>query len=103
MSDVRRLQVSRLETSRSDWHQRWDAFVLAHPTATFFHRVGWQQIMEEVFRHPTYFLYAHRGEVIEGVLRIAFPLSGRIECIADSHIAGGGGGFTPQGIVLCAG
>lgn len=71
MSDVRRLQVSRLETSRSDWHQRWDAFVLAHPTATFFHRVGWQQIMEEVFRHPTYFLYAHRGEVIEGVLPLA--------------------------------
>ena len=71
MSDVRRLQVSRLETSRSDWHQRWDAFVLAHPTDTFFHRVGWQQIMEEVFRHPTYFLYAHRGEVIEGVLPLA--------------------------------
>lgn len=71
MSDVRRLQVSRLETRRSDWHQRWDAFVLAHPTATFFHRVGWQQIMEEVFRHPTYFLYAHRGEVIEGVLPLA--------------------------------
>ena len=65
------MQVSRLDAKQADWVRRWDAFVFAHPQATFFHRAGWQQIMAEVFRHPTHFLYAHRGEVIEGVLPLA--------------------------------
>ncbi len=51
--------------------QRWDAFVLACPQATFFHRAGWQRVISEVFRHDTYFLYAQEGEVIRGVLPLA--------------------------------
>ncbi len=51
--------------------QRWDAFVLACPSATFFHRAGWQVIMSRVFRHDTYFLYAETDGRIEGVLPLA--------------------------------
>lgn len=51
--------------------QRWDAFVLGCPTATFFHRAGWQSIMNGVFRHDTYFLYAETDGRIEGVLPLA--------------------------------
>ena len=50
---------------------RWDAFVAGCPTATFFHRAAWQTIIAEVFGHPTYFLYAERDGVIEGVLPLA--------------------------------
>ena len=54
-----------------DGAARWDAFVAGCPGATFFHRAGWQQVIEDVFRHRTHFLYAQRGERIEGVLPLA--------------------------------
>ena len=47
---------------------RWDAFVMACPEATFFHRTGWQKIITDVFRHDTYFLYAEFDGQIQGVL-----------------------------------
>jgi FemAB-related protein (PEP-CTERM system-associated) len=50
---------------------RWDAFVLGQRDATFYHRAGWQQIVEGVLRHRTHFLYAERGGRIEGVLPLA--------------------------------
>ncbi len=50
---------------------RWDAFVDACPNATFFHRVGWAQIIEQVFRHRTHYLLAERGTDIVGVLPLA--------------------------------
>jgi FemAB-related protein (PEP-CTERM system-associated) len=50
---------------------RWDAFVGECPTATFFHRSGWREVIESVFRHRTYYLYAERTARIEGVLPLA--------------------------------
>ena len=50
---------------------RWDAFVEACPQATFFHRVGWKRIIEQVFRHQTHYLLAERGGEIAGVLPLA--------------------------------
>jgi FemAB-related protein (PEP-CTERM system-associated) len=47
---------------------RWDAFVMACPDATFFHRAGWQNIIANIFRHDTYFLYAEVDGAIAGVL-----------------------------------
>ena len=47
---------------------RWDAFVLACPQATFFHRAGWQNIVRKVFGHQTYFLYVEEDGCIQGVL-----------------------------------
>ncbi len=47
---------------------RWDAFVLACPQATFFHRAGWQNIVRQVFGHQTYFLYVEEDGCIQGVL-----------------------------------
>ena len=44
---------------------------MACPQATFFHRVGWQRVLREVFRHDTYFLYAECDGRIEGVLPLA--------------------------------
>lgn len=50
---------------------RWDAFVRACPQATFFHLSAWQQLIEQVFRHRTYFLFAERAGAIVAVLPLA--------------------------------
>ena len=50
---------------------RWDAFVLASPDATFFHRSAWRPVIEDVFGHRTVFLYAERDGRIVGVLPMA--------------------------------
>jgi FemAB-related protein (PEP-CTERM system-associated) len=50
---------------------RWDAFVERCPEATFFHRAGWKEILESVFRHRPHFLFAERDAEIVGVLPLA--------------------------------
>jgi FemAB-related protein (PEP-CTERM system-associated) len=50
---------------------RWDAFVLACPQATFFHRAGWQPAIERAFGHKTWFYYAEANGQIVGVLPLA--------------------------------
>ena len=50
---------------------RWDAFVDACPTATFFHRAGWRALFEDVLRHRCHYLIAERGGAIAGVLPLA--------------------------------
>ncbi|MFC0136140.1 peptidoglycan bridge formation protein FemAB [Massilia eurypsychrophila] len=47
---------------------RWDAFVAACPEATFFHRAGWQRVIEQSFKLNTWFYYAEQGGQIQGVL-----------------------------------
>lgn len=51
--------------------QRWDRFVFENPEASFFHRAGWQQIIEQVFHHKTFFLYSEEDGQITGVLPLA--------------------------------
>lgn len=62
------LTIKRLMPADIAAAERWDAFVMACPQATFFHRAGWQKIVREVFRHDTYFLYAEADGRILGVL-----------------------------------
>ena len=50
---------------------RWEAFVDRCPDATFFHRIGWREVIEGVFRHRTHYLVAERGPDIVGVLPLA--------------------------------
>ena len=41
------------------------------PDATFFHRIEWRDIIEQVFGHRTHYLLARRGGEIAGVLPLA--------------------------------
>lgn len=50
---------------------RWDAFVLRFPAATFFHRAGWQAVIEQAFGHKTWFYYVEQDGAIVGVLPLA--------------------------------
>ncbi len=70
MSD-QALRVRRLAGDDADAVARWESFVANTPAATFFHRAGWLKIMQEVFRHPAFFLYAERAGSIEGILPLA--------------------------------
>jgi FemAB-related protein (PEP-CTERM system-associated) len=50
---------------------RWDEFVQRCPEASFFHRAGWQRVIEQAFGHKTYFYYVEVDGRIEGVLPLA--------------------------------
>src|SRR5664279_3048055 len=63
--------IQRLPPSDALREARWDAFVMGCPSATFFHRAGWQSVLRDVFRHETHFLYAEIDGRIEGVLPLA--------------------------------
>lgn len=71
MSPMSSLPPISLHRLAPDTHASWDAYVLAHADATFFHRAGWQRIIESVFKHPTFFLLAQRAGRIVGVLPLA--------------------------------
>jgi len=63
--------IKQLAPSDEGIAKRWDEFVFACPEASFFHRSAWQGILRDVFRHPTYFLYAEQAGEIQGVLPMA--------------------------------
>ena len=50
---------------------RWDAFVEHCAEATFFHRIGWRDILERCFGHRAHYLVAERGGEPVGVLPLA--------------------------------
>ena len=50
---------------------RWEEFVHTCPDATFFHRIGWKDLIEGCFGHDTHYLLAERGAHIVGVLPLA--------------------------------
>ena len=62
------LVVKRLGASDSE---RWDAYVNGAEVATFFHRAGWQTVLQRAFGHKTHFLYAEDAGAIVGVLPLA--------------------------------
>jgi FemAB-related protein (PEP-CTERM system-associated) len=63
--------IKQLNPSDAEGAKRWDEFVFACPDATFFHRAAWQNIIKDVFRHPTYFLYVEEAGEIQAVLPLA--------------------------------
>src|SRR5262249_43626370 len=71
---------------------RWEAFVQSCPDATFFHRLGWRDIYESVFRHRTHYLLAEREGEITGVLplvQIGSLLFGHSLCSLPFALYGG--------------
>jgi len=70
----------------------WNAFVENCPEATFFHRAGWKDVIEQSFGHQTHFISAVCDGVIEGVLpltHIKSRLFGNA-LISNAFCVGGG-------------
>jgi FemAB-related protein (PEP-CTERM system-associated) len=49
----------------------WASFVQGCADATFFHRIEWRDILENIFEHRTHYLLAERDSEIVGVLPLA--------------------------------
>ena len=65
------LTVKRLTPGDARAGERWDDFVTGCTAATFFHRAGWQRVLQKSFRHETHYLFAEADGRIEGVLPLA--------------------------------
>ncbi|MGZ3254089.1 MAG: FemAB family XrtA/PEP-CTERM system-associated protein, partial [Burkholderiaceae bacterium] len=63
--------VPTIHLMRPEDAARWDAFVATCPDATFFHRAGWQPVIERAFGHKTWFYYAECNGQIQGILPLA--------------------------------
>jgi FemAB-related protein (PEP-CTERM system-associated) len=63
--------LKRLAPEDARDNASWDAFVMAHPKATFFHRAGWQRVLRQAFGHATHYLHAETSGRITGVLPLA--------------------------------
>jgi FemAB-related protein (PEP-CTERM system-associated) len=50
---------------------RWEEFVAGCGEATFFHRIGWREVLESCFGHRTRYLLAERGARLVGILPLA--------------------------------
>ncbi len=49
----------------------WNAYVLRHPEATFFHRLEWSSVLQRAFGHASHYLVAERARQVVGVLPLA--------------------------------
>jgi len=63
--------IERLHPGDTQQAAAWDRFVFECPGATFFHRSGWQRVLEQVFGHRTHYLFAVQDNRITGVLPLA--------------------------------
>ena len=48
--------------------KEWDTYVLKHPNSTFFHQIGWRNVVQETYKHKPIYLIARENEEIKGVL-----------------------------------
>lgn len=70
----------------------WENYVERAPHATFFHRVGWRQIIERALGHATRYRCAWRGSDLVGILPLVHVKSGLFgdALIATAFTTGGG-------------
>lgn len=93
-TDARVAQRGRIDVRRytdAD-RERWESFVERCPDATFFHRIGWETVLEDVFRHRTHYLLAEREGSVVGVLPLAevkTALFGHALCSLPFAVYGG--------------
>ena len=52
----------------SDEFDLWTEYIRKHPQATFYHEIGWKEVIERSFGHKTYYLMAMRQDNIAGIL-----------------------------------
>lgn len=74
--------MSQLEIKELDFPEigRWNAYVLAHPKATFFHRAEWKRAIHDVYGHECRYLYAEEDGRVVGVLPLV-----RIKSLLFGH------------------
>jgi len=46
----------------------WDSYVLKSSTSTFYHQIGWRNVVEKTYKHKPIYLIAKENSEIKGVL-----------------------------------
>jgi FemAB-related protein (PEP-CTERM system-associated) len=67
----RNIQIKYLSIADTTTTESWNKFVFSCQAATFFHRAEWQLIIQSIFRHKTFYIYAEESGNILGVLPLA--------------------------------
>ena len=62
MSKIEIYELERRE------EKEWDAYVLEHPNSTFFHQIGWRNVVQETYKHKPIYLVAKEEGNIKGIL-----------------------------------
>lgn len=57
-----------IQELRKKDEKEWDAFVREQDNATFFHLIGWKNIVEKTYKHKSYYLLAKEDDEIKGIL-----------------------------------
>jgi FemAB-related protein (PEP-CTERM system-associated) len=65
------MPLVRARPFTSDDTAGWERFVESCPQASFFHRIGWREVLEGCFAHRTHYLLAERGTSLVGILPLA--------------------------------
>ena len=60
-----KLEVYELE--RED-EKAWDSYILKSSTSTFYHQIGWRNVVEKTYKHKPIYLIAKENGEIRGVL-----------------------------------
>jgi serine/alanine adding enzyme len=53
--------------NKSD-EKAWDEYVLNHPNSTFYHQIGWKNVIEKTYGHKPRYLVAKESDKITGIL-----------------------------------
>jgi len=48
--------------------KRWDDFAKSSPSATFYHQIGWRNVIEKTYGHKPYYLFTEEDKQITGIL-----------------------------------
>lgn len=57
-----------IQELRKTDEKEWDAFVREQGDGTFFHRIGWKNVIEKTYKHKSYYLVAKEDDEIKGIL-----------------------------------
>jgi len=66
--DAARVTAVSLTNPQAADAARWDAYVDRHPEGTFFHLLGWREVLERAVGFRPHYLMALRGESVVGLL-----------------------------------
>ncbi len=59
------------ELKNSD-EKSWDEYVLNQPKSTFYHQIGWKNLIKKSYGHKPYYLIAKEDGEVKGVLPLIF-------------------------------
>jgi len=62
------IEIKQLDSTVAN---RWDVYVEQADDATFFHKAGWQRVLQRAFGHRPHYIYAEQNGEIVGVLPLA--------------------------------